>query len=765
VQDLHFALCILPSLASVGIYVAFTFPLLAFDVASPWMAFWGVAAIAPLLIHLLSRRRFRQVPWAAMQFLLAAMRKESRRIRVEQWLLLALRMAIVLLLAAALMDWSIDRAAAPGAARPRTHRVFVLDASLSMSARSGDKTRFDEGKDWIAERMDAQFQQGDGTSLVLLAAPPRAIIRAPALERDAFSRELAPLVALHGTADLAATLDVVREVLESARRERSNFDHHEVYFVSDLQRVTWELVGGDRGGDDASRRATLRSRFTELAESADLRVVDLGRPGTPNVAVVNASLAEPTALVGRDNAVRADIKNFADQARENIVAELVSDNRLVATRPVPKIPPREQVSVAFPYRFTAAGSAPLELRLKTEPSDLEIDNYRHLSVLVKDRLRVLCIAGKPGEADFLPFALEPASSNQANGDQAKVEVEVATVLALRGGDLTNFDAIVLANVPQYSAEEARRLVAFLDSGGGLIFLLGDQVIPEAYERQLGGAHDAAARWWPVKLGEVAPAGKYAVDPLDYRHRIAAPFQGQEQAGLLNTPIQRYMRMSTVAGVARAALAIRGSGDPLIVESPARRGRVVVIATPGSLASVDPATKQPWTYWPLWPSFLPVMQESLRLAISGRADQRNSLVGQPLGGTLPGALPQLNVSITMPLPDKRTERVRAIVAGEETRWTFDDTGHAGLYQVSFASPVARTDVYAVNTDPIESDLARIDATELPPELHLMTDPSADSGFNSASRSSPSRLYATLLYAVLALLLCDSSLAWWFGYRSS
>ena len=729
-------------------------PLLAFDVASPWMALWGLAAVAPLLIHLLSRRRFHQVPWAAMQFLLAAMRKESKRIRIEQWLLLALRMAIVLLLAAALMDWSIDRAAAPGAARPRTHRVFVLDASLSMSARSGDKTRFDEGKEWIAETIDTHFHQGDGTSLVLMAAPPRAIIRAPALERDAFSRELAPLNVLHGTADLAATVGVVRDVLDAARRERSDFDHHEVYFVSDLQRATWDL------GGDAPRGSALRAGFAELAEVADLRVVDIGRTNTPNVALVHVALGDPTALVGRDNSVRAEIKNFAEQPRENIVVELLSDDRLVATRPLSKIAPREQVSVSFPYRFTAAGTTPLELRLKMEASNLAIDNHRHLSVPVKDRLRVLCIAGKPGEADFLPFAFEPASS-----DEAKVEVEMATILALRGGDLSGFDAIVLANVPQFSPEEARRLAAFLDSGGGLIFFLGDQVVADAYERQLGGSENAAARWWPVKLGEVAPAGKYAVDPLDYRHPIAAPFQGQEQAGLLNTPIQRYVRMSKVAGAARAALAIRGSGDPLIVEAPARRGRVVVFATSGSLASTDPATGQPWTYWPLWPSFLPVMQESLRLAISGHADQRSALVGQPISATVPGALPQLNVTITTPPPEKRTERVRAVVAGDETRWTFDETAHAGLYQVSLASPATRTDVFAVNIDPIESDLTRVDATELPSELRVTMDPSADTEFASASRSAPSRLYATLLYAVLALLLCESSLAWWFGYRSS
>ena len=42
----------------------------------------GLAAV-PLVIHLINRRRFRRVPWAAMGFLLAASRRSARRIRLE----------------------------------------------------------------------------------------------------------------------------------------------------------------------------------------------------------------------------------------------------------------------------------------------------------------------------------------------------------------------------------------------------------------------------------------------------------------------------------------------------------------------------------------------------------------------------------------------------------------------------------------------------------------------------------------------------------
>src|SRR5437588_1480693 len=77
-----------------------------------WAMTLGVAAGAasiPIVIHLLNRRRFRIVPWAAMRFLLAAQRKNTRRMRLEQLLLLAVRTLLALLLVlamASVMPWS-----------------------------------------------------------------------------------------------------------------------------------------------------------------------------------------------------------------------------------------------------------------------------------------------------------------------------------------------------------------------------------------------------------------------------------------------------------------------------------------------------------------------------------------------------------------------------------------------------------------------------------------------------------------------------------
>ncbi len=55
-----------------------------------------LCACGPVIIHLLNRRRFREVQWAAMDFLLEAFRRERRILRIRDWIVLALRTLAVL---------------------------------------------------------------------------------------------------------------------------------------------------------------------------------------------------------------------------------------------------------------------------------------------------------------------------------------------------------------------------------------------------------------------------------------------------------------------------------------------------------------------------------------------------------------------------------------------------------------------------------------------------------------------------------------------
>jgi hypothetical protein len=121
--------------------------LFAFGFANPALIYGLGAASIPIVIHLLNRRKFRETPWAAMRFLLAAIRKNYRRVQLEQLLLLAVRTLVVLLVVLAMAKPFLESLGAiPVLAGQRTHRVVVLDGSLSMAYAPAEVTRFEQAK-------------------------------------------------------------------------------------------------------------------------------------------------------------------------------------------------------------------------------------------------------------------------------------------------------------------------------------------------------------------------------------------------------------------------------------------------------------------------------------------------------------------------------------------------------------------------------------------------------------------------------------------
>ena len=77
---------------------------------------------------------------------------------------------------------------------------------------------------------------------------------------------------------------------------------------------------------------------------------------------------------------------------------------------------------------------------------------------------------------------------------------------------------------QFTANEAQRARSpSCEQGGGLVFFLGDQVLPERYNRELGGEHGAGVL--PARLVELVSEAQYRFDPLGYRHPLVSVFQG------------------------------------------------------------------------------------------------------------------------------------------------------------------------------------------------------------------------------------------------
>lgn len=730
---------------------AFT-PILALGFANAGLLYGLAAAAIPILIHLLNRRKRREVRWAAMRFLVAALAKNQRRIRVEQWLLLAIRCLLVLLVVAAMAKPFLESFGnvIPGR---RTHRVLVVDASMSMAAKGAGATRFERAKA-VAAQLVKDSRRGDAISLVTMGDPPRVVVGDPSPNLDEVRREVAELAQGAGGVDLEATLEAVDRVLEA-----STIAQKEVVFLSDLQGASWRPRGG-ASGDDGLKRTLAKIE----ARNPRTTIIDLGKAGAGNRAVVGLSAGTPVVTPGATVIVTALVKNFGPAPAQGVRVRLTTDGRL-GPEQVVDLPVGEEVPVAFNQQFPAPGDHVLEASI--EEDSLPPDDRRLLVAPVREAVRVLLVDGdfKPdsfqAETDFLAAALSPGEAPPDQPDPIRVEVVPESRLARR--DLAAYDVVALCNVAQFSPVEVQALESFLEQGGGVVVFGGDQVSAENYNRLLYADGKGIL---PASLVEVVgdPGKKDATfrfDPKGFRHPILAGFRNQPDpvvAGLTQARVWAYHKLATPADSAAVVALAFDDGDPAVIEAARARGRVFQVAVPADSA---------WSNWPAHRSFPPVMHDLIMEAASGRQAERTIRVGRPFDQTFPGPAAGADATVQTPAGGAVAAKLKA--DGAVARLHFEQTDAAGAYQVKVGPPAASELTFAANPDPAESDPAKLDRpglTERLPGLRfVLLEDGRGLSQDAASVGRRGELHRPLLYGVLAMLMIESFAAWRFGRAGS
>src|SRR5688572_6560302 len=201
--------------------------------------FAGLGAMAiPVIIHILNRRRFKTVTWAAMEFLLRAMRKNRRRLRFEQWVLLATRCLVVVLLGMALARPLGCETASMALVGGRTGlSVFVIDNSYSMAYevnRPGGKTHLEGAKRIAKELVDRASRDG-GIAVVVAASPARAIVARPSHNPQDVKDAIDRIEQSYGGTDLPGALQLALQIAT----EGSQNPDKSLYLFTDATNSAW----------------------------------------------------------------------------------------------------------------------------------------------------------------------------------------------------------------------------------------------------------------------------------------------------------------------------------------------------------------------------------------------------------------------------------------------------------------------------------------------------------------------------------------------
>src|SRR5690349_9195256 len=226
---------------------------------APWYAALAAAAAVPLLLHLLRRRIGTRLEFPAVRYLERAEQEHSARLRLRNWLLMALRVLAVLLVALAAAR---PVARVGGAGHAPTAVAIVLDNSLSTTAVVDGRPVFAALRD-AALAVAAHAAAED--RLWLVTANGRVVGGDASGVRDAV-RTTEPLA---GAGDLPRAVTRAAELARSARLAAPT-----VVVLTDAQATAWKApadVGGVRVVAFAPNGMPPRNRAVVAADATPRR--------------------------------------------------------------------------------------------------------------------------------------------------------------------------------------------------------------------------------------------------------------------------------------------------------------------------------------------------------------------------------------------------------------------------------------------------------------------------------------------------------------
>jgi hypothetical protein len=649
----------------------------------------GIAgALLPLVVHLLSRSRYRTVDWGAMIFLQGAEARALQGARVKQWALLLLRMTLIASLAMALSR-PVMRGRWGGLGRDsRVNAVIVLDCSASMQFDENGKTRMELARSAVLNVLESLKE--NSVAIVLMGAhdPEAAPLAEPTTDLQQLAQRVLSLPEPSGRADLRPALERAMDILD-----RGAEASRELYVVCDRQGSNWKDVNSD------AFRQTWQARTNHAGNPTRLVVIPVGSERSENLAIESVELINPPAVRDQPAEVEVQVRNYGQAARGNVDMK-VEDKTLSVSVAADSI-----TTVRAPLRFNQPGSRIVTATLTG--SGLKFDDRMQAAVDVVEQIRVLIVSGDErgvplqNESDFLRIALAPKAADarqkgdgaeaKARGDLCKVSVE--PVDRWNHENLRDYSVIVLANVPELSPAQALAIEQFVYEGGGLWVAPGNLTRVESYNTLL--YHDGNGIL-PVKLQPATAEDGSEATTLqgvtNFDHPVFRFLKGRPDPIPLVT-IGRYFPVD-VRGRDAQVLAQYASGRPFLVEASAGRGRVLVMTT---------ALDADWSTLPLSNFYLPFVQSAARYLTAGPVTERNLTPGSPLiaqfgpGADVRDARVRLPSGEFRPLPVTRGE-VR-----------YSRTGQPGAYTIfvngTMPDWMKRVD-FVIRTPSTESDLTPI-----------------------------------------------------------
>lgn len=630
-------------------------------------AFGSLLMGIPILLHLLMKQRPKHQVFPALRFLHRRQVANKRQLRLRNWLLLALRLAAIGLLAALVARPSVDSAGlgawlraillgvlAPlavaacayswvqsrgrlligatgllslvlcgafafyvfqavslgedshlGDADTPVAAVLVIDTSPRMGLRHQNLTRLEEARRAARD-------------LIKQLPPDSEVAIVDAASRGVFSVDMGSAVNLLDSLQVTGSEYPLAElVLRGIELVRERDDlRKEVYVFSELSQQVWQA-----DAFNAVRRG--------LAQRDDISlfVLDVGVQEPRNVGLGQLRLSSDSVVQGQPLRIDTEIHSLnlegqfdvevlvekPDSTRPVIIdGELLLPELTQRDRSSPSLAANASVAVSFQLRLPA-GIQHGQVQVRSNDG-LSIDDRRYFTVEVRPPYPVLLAVSSGADPEPVKQAISP--DEYARRGEAVFDCHVVDAQDLLTQELPDYSVIAMLDPLPLTSAHWTALHEYVVNGGSLVVFLGRNAQPPGIG--VSNFNAAAAALMPGKLKAHWRTGNddfLFISPRTTSHPILELFRGRESITAWDeSPIFRHWVFDELRPGTNVVTRY-SNNQPALLESVVGKGRVVVMTTPVSDRRNDPqrpawnqlpTTDVPLPFWMLMNGLFPYL---------------------------------------------------------------------------------------------------------------------------------------------------------------
>ncbi len=614
-----------------------------------------IAASLPVIIHFLNLRKLKKVEISTLAFIKELQKTRIKRIKIKQWILLALRILIISFLVMAFAKPAL-RPESFFSSGAKTTAVIIIDNSFSMSLVEAGGSLFNQARG-AAQKILANLHQGDEVSIIFTSGN-RSEETAPATDFSRAKKIIEEGEISNVSVPLFNSLQSADSILAHSRNA-----NREVYILSDMQKSRVYP-------EDEKHNFNLGDGL-----SSDTRIYMIEFPSkkTTNLSVTDFYADNQIFEKGKSVSFTAVISNYSPVSVSNSVVSLFINGKRSAQQGI-TLNGRETRKINFETVLNETGL--LNISAQLEDDDILRDNKRYIALYVPEKINICAFADNENDIDYVKTAIEASSGENA-------DIQVKNSAQINSPSLSQYGVVILCG----GANNTAPLNRYLAGGGSIILFPGSNIDLNGYNKLCAGLGIAGADklYRELPLSSAASFGK-----IDFENPvISGIFEKKEEIKISSPVITSYLKLNAGSGANIISLS---GGSPFLCGYNTGGGRIMQFA-------VSPVAG--WGDFPSKSIFAPLIQRCVSY-LSVKLPAENEINA---GGYIPVRLFSGAGEIKAELPNGETVALSTSAKDALSTLKFGNTTATGIYK--FYSGGKLIDFSSVNFNTKESDLERMD----------------------------------------------------------